>query len=36
VICSVIETIQLRNTMKEAERRFTLAPLVGDAGGPAQ
>jgi transcriptional regulator with XRE-family HTH domain len=31
VIRSVIESIILRNTMKEAERRFSLAHLAGDA-----
>jgi len=33
VIRSVIESIILRNTMKEAERRFSLAHLAGDTGG---
>ena len=33
VIQSVIESIILRNTMKEAERRFSLAHLAGDTGG---
>jgi ribosome-binding protein aMBF1 (putative translation factor) len=33
VIRSVIESIILRNTMKETERRFSLADLAGDSGG---
>jgi transcriptional regulator with XRE-family HTH domain len=36
VIRSVIESIILRNTMKEAERRFSLAHLTGDTGGSRQ
>ena len=33
VIRSVIESIILRNTMKEAERGFSLAHLAGHTGG---
>jgi transcriptional regulator with XRE-family HTH domain len=36
VIRSVIESIILRNTMKEAERRFSLAHLASDTEGPAR